>query len=427
MQQNKSFTFDVEIVRNKFPALQITDNNIPRIYLDNPGGTQICNSSIKYMKDYLIHNNANRGGSFVTSINTENILLEARQAMSDFINANSKDEIIFGANMTSLTFAIARSLTNWIKAGDEIILSRLDHDANISPWLQMAKDTGATVKWVDFDPTDCTLDIDSFNTAINDHTKLIAIGYASNSVGSINPIKTIAKMAHSVDALIFVDAVQYVPHGPTDVQDLDIDFLVCSAYKFFGPHQGILWGKYELLEKLKAYKVRPASEKPPDKFETGTQNHESQAGILGAISHFEWIGEKFGNKFSANFQHMSGRTLKLHNGLLAIQKYEQQLSHHLINGLQNIPNISIKGITNTKQISSRIPTISFTIKDQNPQQVAALLGDQNIFVWDGHYYAIEIIKQLGINSSKGMVRVGATHYNTINELDKFLDVLSSIK
>ena len=175
MQQNKSFTFDVEIVRNKFPALQITDNNIPRIYLDNPGGTQICNSSIKYMKDYLIHNNANRGGSFVTSINTENILLEARQAMSDFINANSKDEIIFGANMTSLTFAIARSLTNWIKAGDEIILSRLDHDANISPWLQMAKDTGATVKWVDFDPTDCTLDIDSFNTAINDHTKLIAI------------------------------------------------------------------------------------------------------------------------------------------------------------------------------------------------------------------------------------------------------------
>ena len=243
--------YNITTIRAKFPSLTIKDNNINRIYLDNPGGTQICKASLDKIQDYLINNNANRGGFFRTSIDTETILLETRRAMSKFLNAASEREIVFGQNMTSLTFAISRSLAKWIQTEDEIVVTRLDHDGNISPWLQLADETGAKIRWIDFNPKDCTLDLDDFKKTITDKTKLVAIGYASNSVGTINPIKKIASMAHSVGALVFVDAVQYAPHAPIDVQELDADFLVCSPYKFFGPHQGVLWGKAELLEKLK--------------------------------------------------------------------------------------------------------------------------------------------------------------------------------
>ena len=416
--------YNITAIRARFPSLTIKDNNINRIYLDNPGGTQVCKTSLDKIQDYLINNNANRGGFFRTSIDTESILLEARRAMSDFLHADSEREIVFGQNMTSLTFAIARSLAKWIQTEHEIVVTRLDHDGNISPWLQLADETGAKIRWIDFNPKDCTLDLDDFEKTITDKTKLVAIGYASNSVGTINPIKKIASMAHSVGALVFVDAVQYAPHAPIDVQELDADFLVCSPYKFFGPHQGVLWGKYELLDRLPPYKVRPAKNHPPHKFETGTQSHEGQAGTLGALEHIEWIGRQFGHRHASQFPKLTNRCLHMHCGMAAIKTYEQKLSTHLIEGLQKISEVRIYGITEIQQLDKRVPTVSFTLKGYDPRHIAQIMGDKNIFVWDGHNYAIETMSQLGLEKTGGMIRVGPAHYNTIEELDQLLEVLT---
>ncbi len=416
--------YNITTIRARFPSLAIKDDNINRIYLDNPGGTQICKASLDKIQDYLINNNANRGGSFRTSIDTESVLLDTRRAMSEFLNADSDREIVFGQNMTSLTFAIARSLAKWIKPEHEIIVTRLDHDGNISPWLQLSNETGAKIRWIDFNPRDCTLNLEDFKKTITNKTKLVAVGYASNSVGTINPIKKITSLAHSVGALVFVDAVQYAPHAPIDVKDLGADFLVCSPYKFFGPHQGVLWGKYELLDKLPPYKVRPAENNPPHKFESGTQSHEGQAGTLGALEHIEWIGKQFGRKYASKFPNISNRSLHMHCGMAAIQEYEQKLSVHLIEGLQKISGVSIHGITDIQRIDERVPTVSFTVQGHHPKQIAQIMGENNIFVWDGHYYAIEIINQLGLEKTGGMIRVGAAHYNTIDELDQLLAVLT---
>ncbi len=417
-------SYNITEIRARFPSLTIQDNDTNRIYLDNPGGTQICKTSLDKIQNYLIRNNANRGGSFRTSIDTETILLDARRAMSEFLNADSEREIVFGQNMTSITFAIARSLAKWIRPEHEIIVTRLDHDGNIAPWLQLSNETGAKIRWIDFDPRDCTLSLKDFKKTITDKTKLVAVGYASNSVGTINPIKEITSIAHSVGALVFVDAVQYAPHAPIDVKDIDADFMVCSPYKFFGPHQGVLWGKYELLDKLPPHKVRPAENNPPHKFETGTQSHEGQAGTLGALEHIEWIGKQFGSQYASQFSKLSDRSLHMHCGMAAIQEYEQKLSAHLIEGLQKISEVNIHGITDIQRLDERVPTVSFTVQGYHPRQIAQIMGDNNIFVWDGHYYAIEIINQLGLEKTGGMIRVGAAHYNTIDELDQLLAVLT---
>src|SRR5512138_2797781 len=312
-------TLDLDAIRSQFPSLQRS-----AIFFDNPGGTQIAQPSIDRINKYLVESNANHGGAFETSIASDEVLDEAHRAMADFYHASSPEEIVFGNNMTTLTLHISRSISREWKEGDEIVVTRLDHDANVTPWVLAAQDRGVKVNWVNFDVEDGTLRLDELQKALERKPRLLAVGYASNSLGTINPVEKIIKMAHDAGTMVYMDAVQYAPHGPIDVQKLDCDFLISSAYKFFGPHAGILYGKRELLENLFAYKVRPATNSLPGKFETGTQNHEGIAGVLGAIEYFQWIGREFGNKSMAG--DYQGRRLELKQAMTAIHAYELELS-----------------------------------------------------------------------------------------------------
>jgi cysteine desulfurase family protein (TIGR01976 family) len=417
---------NIKTIREQFPALALKDEGKARIYLDNPGGTQVPNHVLKRMEHYLIHTNSNHGGPFRTSVESDKVLEDAHQGMADLLNAKSADEIIFGANMTSLTFAVSRSIGRLLKRGDAILLTRMDHDGNVGPWLHLAEDLGLEVKWLNFDLKTYEYDLEEAQSIFKDNNiKLAAINYASNCLGTINNVKALTEMAHQSDTLVFVDAVQYVPHGPTDVQVIGCDFLACSPYKFFGPHQGVLWGKAEMLEKLEAYKVRPADNFAPGKFETGTQLHEGQAGTLGVLEYLEWLGETMGAEYLENFPEFSGRRKKLHAAMLAIQDYEQTLSSRLIEGLQNLAGVDVKGISAVKDLARRVPTVSFTVKNQNPEEIAVKLSAENIFVWHGHNYALEAVRLLGIEEAGGVVRIGPVHYNTLEEIDRTLEVLKT--
>jgi len=417
---------NIKTIREQFPALALKDEGKARIYLDNPGGTQVPNHVLKRMEHYLIHTNSNHGGPFRTSVESDKVLEDAHQGMADLLNAKSADEIIFGANMTSLTFAVSRSIGRLLKRGDVILLTRMDHDGNVGPWLHLAEDLGLEVKWLNFDLNTYEYDLEEAQSIFKDNNiKLAAINYASNCLGTINNVKELTEMAHQSETLVFVDAVQYVPHGPTDVQDIGCDFLACSPYKFFGPHQGVLWGKAGLLEKLEAYKVRPAENTAPGKFETGTQLHEGQAGTLGVLEYLEWLGETMGAEYLENFPEFSGRRKKLHAAMLAIQDYEQTLSSRLIEGLQNLAGVDVKGISAVKDLARRVPTVSFTVKNQNPEEIAVKLAAENIFVWHGHNYALEAVRLMGIEESGGVVRIGPVHYNTLEEIDRTLEVLKT--
>mgnify|MGYP003984256151 FL=1 len=417
---------NIKTIREQFPALALKDEGKARIYLDNPGGTQVPRQVLERMEHYLIHTNSNHGGPFRTSVESDKVLKDAHQGMADLLNAKSADEIVFGANMTSLTFAVSRSIGRLLKRGDVILLTRMDHDGNVGPWLHLAEDLGLEVKWLNFDLKTYEYDLEEAQSIFKDNNiKLAAINYASNCLGTINNVKALTEMAHLSDTLVFVDAVQYVPHGPTDVQDIGCDFLACSPYKFFGPHQGVLWGKAELLEKLEAYKVRPAENTAPGKFETGTQLHEGQAGTLGVLEYLEWLGETMGAEYLANFPEFSGRRKKLHAAMLAIQDYEQTLSSRLIEGLQNLAGVDVKGISAVKDLARRVPTVSFTVKNQNPEEIAVKLAAENIFVWHGHNYALEAVRLLGIEEAGGVVRIGPVHYNTLEEIDRTLEVLKT--
>lgn len=412
-------TLDLSAIRSQFLAL-----SRQAIFLDNPGGTQIAQQAIDRMNQYLVECNANHGGAFGTSIASDAMLEEAHQAMADFYNAASLEEIIFGNNMTTLTLHISRSISREWKQGDEIVVTRLDHDANVTPWVLAAQDRGAKVKWVDFDVEDGTLRMDDLQKALERKPRLLAVGYASNGLGTINPIAKIIKMAHEVGTMVYVDAVQYAPHGPIDVQKLDCDFLVSSAYKFFGPHAGILYGKRELLENLFAYKVRPATNELPGKFETGTQNHEGIAGVLGAIEYFQWIGREFGGgDIEGNYQ---GRRLELKKGMTAIHAYELELGRALLAALESVPGLHLYGLTDARRIEDRVATFSFRLKDLHPRLVAEKLAQQEIYVWDGNYYALNVTERLGVEDSGGMVRVGAVHYNTLEEVERLKEALLKI-
>ena len=410
-------------IRERFPAL-----NRSAAFLDNPGGTQICKLSLERINRYLLECNANHEGAFETSQQSDRLLHEAHTACAEFLNAASPDEIIFGANMTTLTLHISRSLAHRLNPGDEIVVTRLDHDANISPWLLVAEDRGCKVTWVDFDVEDGTLKLDEFEKALESKPKLVAFGYASNALGTINPVRKLAAMAKQAGALVYIDAVQYAPHGPIDVQQLDVDFLVCSAYKFFGPHVGVLYGKLELLNDLRAYKVRPAPNTPPGKWMTGTGNHEGIAGVLGAIEYFEWLanenpGEQADSWKEAGF---TRRRLSLKAALTAIRAYEFELSRALIQAIESVPGTRVYGLTDMKRLDERVPTVSFTLQGQTPRQVAEMLGKQGFYVWDGNYYALAVTERLGVEESGGMVRVGAVHYNTIDEIQRFGEALAKI-
>lgn len=413
--------FQADEIRAKFPALQSG-----AIFFDGPGGTQVPQEVIDAGVDCLIHANANLGGSFETSKRTVGVLTEAREAMADFLNAPSQDEIVFGPNMTTLTFNLSRSLGRTLHPGDEIIVTDLDHDANIAPW-QALEERGVAINSVDINPEDCTLNMTDFQKQLTLRTEIVAVGYASNAVGTINDLKTIIDLAHERGTVVFVDAVHYAPHLPIDVQALDCDFLTCSAYKFFGSHVGVLYGKHDLLDRLPAYKVRPAGDVPPHKFETGTQNHEGIAGVTAAINYLASIGETYGSEFSSQFQSFNGRRLHLKTAMAAIQSYEGELFLRLMEGLKEIPGLKIYGITDPDRFNERTPTVAFTLEGLSPREISERLARENIYVWDGNYYALAIMERLGLEEHGGAVRVGLCHYNTADEVDRFLDTLKKIQ
>lgn len=416
-------SFDVNLVRKQFPSL-----DRPAIFLDNPAGTQISKPSLDRVNKYLLENNANHEGQFETSRRSDEVLHEAHAAMADFLNASRPEEIIFGNNMTTLTLHISRSLARNLQAGDNILVTRMDHDANISPWMLVAEDKGCNLLWVDIDVEDGTLDLDSFAQALEKKPKIAAFGYASNLLGTVNPVKKLTKMAHDAGALVYIDAVQYAPHGPIDVQDLNCDFLACSSYKFFGPHAGALYGKFDLLNELKAYKVRPASNELPSKFETGTQNHEGIAGILGALEYLEWLGRQFGAEQESVWKEagFTGRKLELKKGMSAMHAYESELSKKLIGIVESVKGTRIYGVTDPNRLDERVPTVSFTVQGKDPEKLAKAIGDENIYVWNGHNYALAIVERLGLLEAGGMIRVGPVHYNTLDELEKFGEVLERV-
>jgi cysteine desulfurase family protein (TIGR01976 family) len=376
---------------------------------------------------YLIETNANHDGVFATSIASDALLDEARAACADFYNAANPKEIVFGPNMTSLTFNLSRSLARNLNPGDEIVVTHLDHDANITPWTMVAEDRGCKVRWVDFDVEDGTMRLDTLEAALENKPKIVAVGYASNALGTINPVKKITQMAHDAGALVFIDAVQYAPHGPIDVKDLGCDFLVSSAYKYFSTHVGVLYGRYELLDELKAYKVRPAPDLPPGKFETGTQNHEGIAGVLGALEYLTWIGENFGTAYAEKYQdRFSGRRLLLKQAMAAIRAYEYEISRQLTQMLTKIPGIRLYGLSDIRNIENRVPTFAIRVDGLSPQEVAKKLAQENIYVWDGNYYALAVTERLGVEESGGMVRIGPVHYNTLEEITRLGNVLKTI-
>ncbi|HUG34535.1 MAG TPA: cysteine desulfurase-like protein [Anaerolineales bacterium] len=413
----------LSLVREQFPSL-----HRPAIFLDNPAGTQIAKPSLDRINNYLLECNANRDGMFETSRKSDEILNEAHAATGDFLNASRPEEIVFGNNMTTLTLHISRSLARTLQAGDNILVTRLDHDANIAPWMLVAEDNGCNLLWVDFDVEEGTLDLDDFARALEKKPKIAAFGYASNLLGTVNPVKELTKMAHDAGARVYIDAVQYAPHGPIDVQDLDCDFLVCSSYKFFGPHAGALYGKYDLLNELKPYKVRPASNDLPHRFETGTQNHEGIAGLLGALEYLQWLGAQFGADHASAWKEagFSGRKLELKMGMSAMRAYEAELSRALIGIVESVPGTRIHGITDMDRLDERVPTVSFTLEGKHPERVAEEIGRHNIYVWDGHNYALAVVERLGLLEAGGMIRVGPVHYNTLDELNKFGDVLEKV-
>jgi cysteine desulfurase family protein (TIGR01976 family) len=418
--------FDLTAIRKRFPALKQSINGVTPVYLDGPGGTQVTQTVVDAMRDYLITANSNHFGAFRTSQMTDKIIADARIAMADFLNAPSPHCIVYGQNMTTLTMHISRSIGLTLNKGDEIILTKMDHDANVSPWLLVARDRGLKVKWAEWDTETGRMKLDQMGKLITPKTKLIACGYASNALGTINDVTRVTEMAHSVGALAFIDAVHYAPHAPIDVQKIGCDFLVCSPYKFFGPHMGVLYGKESLLESLSPYKVRPAPDAGPERWETGTQNHEGMAGVIAAVEYIAWLGEQFGEPYAAQAKGYKGRRKTLKTAMLAIKAYEQTLSRQLLEGLSRLSKVTLAGITEMDLLAERTPTVVFTVQGKTPLQVATALGKQLIYVWDGDYYAHEVMTALGVADQGGMVRVGAAHYNTAKEIDRFLEAVESV-
>ena len=405
--------FPIDEVRARFPALSIGNS---RIYFDAPGGTQICQPAIDRMVAHLKSGTANSGGAFVTSRETDALSEEAHRAMADLLGADP-GEIAFGPNMTSLTLALSRAVAREWNAGDELVLTHLDHDANVSPWLLVARDKGMVVRWIDFDPETGVLDLDALPGLLSDRTRLVAVGGASNALGTLNDIKRIASIVKArSQAFLFVDAVQSVPHIPTDVRDLGCDFLACSPYKFFGPHQGVLWGRAEVLDGIEAYKVRPADANPPGhRFETGTPSFEAQGGVLGTIEYLDWLG--------GHFSDANSRPERLRAAMTACIAYERDLGERMLAGLRAIPGVKLWG---RPTMEGRVPTFAITIDGHHPDEVARKLAEQGMFVWSGHFYAVEVIARLGLEQAGGLIRIGLCHYATADEVDRLLDALRGI-
>lgn len=418
--------FDLTTIRAQFPSLSETDNGLARLFFDNPAGTQVPTRVAEKVSECLLYKSANLGGNFATSNLADIAVAGARAAMADFLNAPSPDEIIFGQNMTTITLHVSRSIGRHFNAGDEIILSQMDHDANVYPWVLLARDLGLKIRWLPFDPETFEFDLSRLDDLLNDKTRLVCVGGASNLTGTINDIKTISRKARDAGAWSYIDAVQSAPHIATDVQSIGCDFLTCSAYKFFGPHQGILWGRRDVLEQLEPYKVRPSPAELPWCFETGTQSHEGMAGTAAAVDYFAWIGETMANVSDSAYSHLSPRTGQVHAAMDYLFEYESILARHLIDGLMQIPGVKIQGISSADAMDRRVPTVAFTHSEHASPFIAGELARQNIFVWSGHNYAVEAAKTLGIYDNGGAVRVGPVHYNSIAEIDVLLQAVGDL-
>ncbi len=410
---------DLAWIRSQFPALAQTVNGQPAVFLDGPGGTQVPRRVIDAMAEYLALSNANTHGAFPTAQRTEQMLEHAHQAAADLLGCDAY-EVCFGQNMTTLTFALSRALGGELAPGDEIVVTQLDHDANVAPWKAL-EERGIAILVADINPADCTLNLDDLRSKISRRTRLVAVGYASNSVGTINDVETIGKIAHDAGAMLFVDAVHYAPHGPIDVRAINCDFLACSAYKFFGPHVGLLYGKTGHLTRLRPYKVRPATEEIPGRWETGTQNHEGLAGMIAAVDYLAELGRRQG---PAGGEHPAAdRRSQLLAAMGAIQAYEAELCRRLMEGLLGIPKLCFYGISDPDRFGERVPTVSIRVGESSPRHLAGYLGERGFFVWDGNYYAINLTERLGVEGKGGMVRIGLVHYNTADEVDRLLAAL----
>jgi cysteine desulfurase family protein (TIGR01976 family) len=382
--------FDVAAVRARFSAL-----DRPTAFFDGPGGTQVPDSVIEAMASYLRESNANLGGPFETSVRSDDVVRVAHETAALFLGC-SPAEVGFGANMTTLNFALSRALGRELRGGDEIVVTRLDHDANVAPWLEMARDRNVVVRFVDISEEDCTLDIAELERLLSERTRVVAFPWASNAVGTITDVKRIATLAHEAGALAWVDAVHYAPHGPIDVVAAGVDVLICSPYKFFGPHLGLFCGRREVLERWRPYKVRPAADEPVGhRFETGTQPHEAFAGFVAAVEYVESIGWE------------------------AIHAHERELGRRFLDGLPS--GVRLHGL---RTMDGRTPTFALTFSGLEPQEAAERLAERDIAVWAGNYYAVEVMERLGLPD--GAVRVGFVHYNTAEEVDRLLRELEAL-
>jgi cysteine desulfurase family protein (TIGR01976 family) len=408
---------DVQSVRAKFPALRSAGRAEVPVYLDGPAGTQVPEGVVNAMVGYLVGCNANHGGVFASSRESDGILRAAHESVADLLNAPSPDEVVFGPNMTTLTLGLSRAFGKTLRPGEEILVTRLDHDANVTPWVLAARDAGATVRQVDIHPEDCTLDLDDLRRQLSSRTRLVALPCASNAVGTINDVRTITSWAHAAGALVFLDAVHYAPHGLIDVREWDCDFLACSAYKFFAPHVGVLWGRRKLLEQLPIYKLAFVPEILPDRWMTGTQNHEGLAGVAAAVEYLEGI---------APGPWPSDRRQRLVNGMTAIRQHEAELSQRLLAGLAERPRFKVWGITEPARLSGRVPTFSITVADRTPRAVAEHLAARSVFVWDGNMCALALMERLGLGECGGVLRVGLVHYNSPEDLDRLFRALDEL-
>ena len=406
---------DLAWVRQQFPSLQTQVNGHTAAFLDGPAGTQVPQQVIDAIQNYLLHDNANTCGAFATSRRTDAMIAGARQAMADFFNC-APDEVSFGQNMTTITFALARAIGRELDAGDEVVVTTLDHDANVAPWRAL-QEKGVIVRQVDIRDANCTLDMDDLARKITPRTKIVAVGYASNAVGTINDVKTIIRLAHEAGAMAFVDAVHYAPHGPIDVRELDCDFLACSTYKFFGPHLGVLYGKREHLARLQPYKLRANTDAVPQRWEWGTLNHECIAGITACV---EYLAE-LGRSVAA----CTDRRQALMAAYSAIQAHERKLMERMLHGLSEIPGVRLYGISDPARLGWRCPTFAVRMDGHTPLELATKLGEQGVFTWDGNYYAINLTERLGVEQTGGFLRIGLVHYNTEAEVDRVLDGLRS--
>ncbi len=417
IESDVSVALDLKWVRAQFSALAQTVSGQPAVFLDGPGGTQVPQRVIDAISGYLANNNANTCGAFATSRSSDAIIAEARHAMADFLNCGS-DEVIFGANMTALTYAMSRTFGRELKAGDEILLTRLDHDANFSPWKAL-EELGVTIKVAEINEENCTLDLQDLESKITNRTTLVAVGLASNAVGTINPVREIIQLAHRAGALTYIDAVHYAPHGPIDVKTLDCDFLVCSTYKFFGPHMGVLFGKREHLKRLQPYKVRANTNAIPNCWEWGTLNHECIAGIGACVEYLADLGRNVDSS-------VTSRRSAILAAFNAIQAHERGLMEKLITGLKQIPGLKLYGISDPSRFAERCPTIAVRIGGHTPLELATQLGNRGFFTWDGNYYAINLTERLDVEKDGGFLRIGLAHYNTSEEVERLLAALKEI-